>query len=181
MGYVDLNTIHNPATGTAAPATWGDAIRDDLHFLASQRPGFTAHDGAATTQNVATGTTTILTEAATEMTDSDPDGMHDTVTNTGRGTAVTAGIYAFSGAVLVDNAGTDNDGRRELYLQHRNSGGVIATYSVSTLPGVQGLVQSFYREIRVSAGDWVQIVAWQNSGSTLIYKILAWSARWIMA
>jgi len=30
MAYVDLNTIHNPATGTIPPATWGDQIRDNF-------------------------------------------------------------------------------------------------------------------------------------------------------
>lgn len=33
MAYVDLNTIHNPATGTSPPASWGDAVRDNFeHF-----------------------------------------------------------------------------------------------------------------------------------------------------
>lgn len=33
MPYVDLNTIHNPSTGTAPPASWGDAVRDNFeHF-----------------------------------------------------------------------------------------------------------------------------------------------------
>jgi hypothetical protein len=30
MAYVDLNTIHNPATGGVPPATWGDQIRDNF-------------------------------------------------------------------------------------------------------------------------------------------------------
>ena len=33
MPYVDLNTIHNPVTGAAPPASWGDAVRDNFeHF-----------------------------------------------------------------------------------------------------------------------------------------------------
>ena len=183
MGYVDLNTIHNPATGTAAPATWGDQIRENLHFLASQRPGFTASDDLATTQNVNTGgSATVLTVAASEMANSDPDGMHSGTTNTGRGTAITAGIYGFSGCVLVDNANTGGtSGRRELYLQHRDSANnILGTYRVSCLPAVQGLIHTFYRELRLAAGDYVQMAAFQNSGSTLIYKILSWNARYIM-
>lgn len=36
MAYTnDLNTIHNPATGTNPPASWGDAIRDN--FLCVER------------------------------------------------------------------------------------------------------------------------------------------------
>lgn len=31
--YNDPNNAHNPATGTAAPAAWGDLVRDDLQAL----------------------------------------------------------------------------------------------------------------------------------------------------
>jgi hypothetical protein len=30
----DIQSIHNPATNTSPPASWGDAIRDALQFLA---------------------------------------------------------------------------------------------------------------------------------------------------
>lgn len=32
--YVDLNTLHNPATNVAAPASWGDQVRDNDEALA---------------------------------------------------------------------------------------------------------------------------------------------------
>lgn len=32
--YVDLNTIHNPADGAAAPAAWGDQTRENFERLA---------------------------------------------------------------------------------------------------------------------------------------------------
>lgn len=32
--YTDLNTIHNPATGVAAPAAWGDQVRENDEALA---------------------------------------------------------------------------------------------------------------------------------------------------
>ncbi len=40
MAYVDLNTIHNPDTGTVPPHTWGDQIRDN--FVAGMPDIFTA-------------------------------------------------------------------------------------------------------------------------------------------
>lgn len=40
MAYVDLNTIHNPDTGTVPPHTWGDQIRDN--FVAGVPDVFTA-------------------------------------------------------------------------------------------------------------------------------------------
>lgn len=33
MAYVDLNTIHNPAPGTVAPAAWADQVRDNFEAL----------------------------------------------------------------------------------------------------------------------------------------------------
>lgn len=36
--YVDLLTIHNPATGTAPPATWGDQIRENETYLYERGP-----------------------------------------------------------------------------------------------------------------------------------------------
>lgn len=33
MPLTDLNTIHNPAAGSVAPASWGDAIRDNFEYL----------------------------------------------------------------------------------------------------------------------------------------------------
>jgi hypothetical protein len=30
--YVDLNTLHNPASGTRPPFSWGDAIRDNFEL-----------------------------------------------------------------------------------------------------------------------------------------------------
>lgn len=36
MGYQDLATLHNPAPGLVAPATWGDQVRDnDEYFKAN--------------------------------------------------------------------------------------------------------------------------------------------------
>jgi hypothetical protein len=36
--YVDLNTIHNPATGTSPPASWGDQARDNDQYLWERGP-----------------------------------------------------------------------------------------------------------------------------------------------
>ena len=36
--YADLNTIHNPATGTSPPASWGDQARDNDQYLWERGP-----------------------------------------------------------------------------------------------------------------------------------------------
>ena len=38
MAYSDLNGIHNPATGTSPPATWGDQVRDNDEYLHLRGP-----------------------------------------------------------------------------------------------------------------------------------------------
>jgi hypothetical protein len=38
VAYVDLNTIHNPATGFAPPAAWGDQVRDNDEYLYQRGP-----------------------------------------------------------------------------------------------------------------------------------------------
>lgn len=35
MAYADLNTIHNPSTGVAPPASWGDQVRDNFEYFNS--------------------------------------------------------------------------------------------------------------------------------------------------
>lgn len=35
MAYADLNTLHNPSTGVAPPASWGDQVRDNFEFFNS--------------------------------------------------------------------------------------------------------------------------------------------------
>jgi hypothetical protein len=38
MGYIDLNTIHNPAPLTSPPSTYGDQIRDNDEYLLLRGP-----------------------------------------------------------------------------------------------------------------------------------------------
>jgi hypothetical protein len=59
VAFVDLNSIHNPVTGSVAPATWGDGVRDNFVDLDAR----TAPTTTAT--NTATGTTASTTFTAT--------------------------------------------------------------------------------------------------------------------
>lgn len=57
MAYTnDLNSLHNPATSTAPPASWGDAVRDN--FLCVERGIFHQALGAA---NATISSGTLLT------------------------------------------------------------------------------------------------------------------------
>lgn len=65
MAYADLNTIHNPSTGVAPPATWGDQVRDNFVYFNDMLPNGT---GAGTTftptinQSVTVSKTTNFSE-----------------------------------------------------------------------------------------------------------------------
>lgn len=153
MGYVDPNTIHNPATSSVAPASWGDTVRDDLEWLVD-RPGCAVYNSA--TQNVSTSSNTTLT-AGSEL--YDLDSMHSTVTNTSRITATTAGKYRMNGVVEWDS---DATGRREIYLLVNGS----TAHVVSVAAAVSGGTQTFEKILTLAAGDYVEVRVWQNSGGT---------------
>lgn len=164
MGYVDPNTIHNPATGTKAPASWGDTVRDDLEFLVD-RPGCAVSN--STTQNVNTSTNTVLT-ADTELYDLDT--MHSTVTNTSRITIATAGKYRLNGLVGWDS---DATGRREVYLLVNGS----TAHVVSVAAAVQAGCQTFEKILDLAATDYVEVRVWQNSGGTRTPRLRQFAAQ----
>lgn len=70
MAYVDLNTIHNPATGTAPPATWGDQVRDNFETLnargkiARATTSGTDQTGITAEADVTGATVTVTTPAS---------------------------------------------------------------------------------------------------------------------
>lgn len=76
MAWADLNTLHNPATSTAPPASWGDQVRDNFQYLGgtdgstvstSQTTTSTSYVDLATTGpavTVITGTEVLVTLSA---------------------------------------------------------------------------------------------------------------------
>jgi hypothetical protein len=95
--YIDTNTIHNPATGTAIPAAWGDQVRDNLEFLVDS-PVCSISDTSTT---VNSATLVVLGATATENFDN--DAMHSNVTNRSRITIQTSGRYLFLGNAYTDS------------------------------------------------------------------------------
>jgi hypothetical protein len=138
-------------------STLNTHLRDNLGFLYT-RPAARVYNTAS--QSIATATFVALTFNSERF---DTDSMHSTVTNTGRLTATTAGIYLAGGNILfaanatgVRGLGIRGNGVTLLALQATNArtDGAGTYLSVSTL-------------YQFSAGDYVELVAWQNSGSAL--------------
>lgn len=59
MAYADLNTIHNPATGTSPPASWGDQVRDNFEFFNTNLQLGTATDFTPTINQSVTLSKTV--------------------------------------------------------------------------------------------------------------------------
>lgn len=157
--YVDLNTIHDPATGTAAPAAWGDAVRDDLQFLYN-RPGVrcfqslnqTTHDGIA------------FTMPFDSELGADPYGLHDTTALTTRITipAGLGGGWLF-GANIGWSAVT-NVGRRYAWIEV-NGSGIVVNEDERTPNSINGnAIHNFCGFWFAGAGDYFELKVLQTSG-----------------
>lgn len=163
MGYVDLNSLHNPSTGTSPPASWGDAARDN--------DAWNAGDGAAgkpmcrvyssVTQNIATATNTALTFNSERY---DPTGMHSTSSNTSRITVPSggAGVYHIGGcAVFAANA----TGVRAIWIM-LNGATRISQWAV---PASSATDQAMHVscDYKLAVSDYVELYVLQTSGGLL--------------
>lgn len=170
MGYTDPQTIHNPATGGVAPASWGDIVRDDLQHLADPPRGSISH---STTQNVATGTTWVVLSADTEAVDT--DGAHSTVTDNSRVTIQTPGDYLFE-VVARFEANATGDRQLEFIKNGTTSIAGIALPAHATRAW-QGHLSAHIFDLVV--GDYVEARVRQFSGSTLTTQLLRMTWRWV--
>jgi hypothetical protein len=105
VAFSDLNLIHNPATGTIPPATWGDQIRANFVALGA-KPACSVYNSAV--QAVTTGGTGEVLTANSEAYDS--DSMHSTSVATSRITFNTAGLYLVCATVQFAFNTTGNRG-----------------------------------------------------------------------
>jgi hypothetical protein len=160
--YVDLNTIHNPATGTVAPATWGDQIRDNCEFLVDV-PACSVF--STTNPSITHDTPTIL---AANSENYDNDAMHSTVTNNSRITCQTAGRYLLT-AVLVYAA--NNSGNRGFNFVVNGTTTLNMTLWPASSSGALTTNQSGCRSLVMAAGDYVEVEAYQSSGVGLIIQL----------
>jgi len=168
MPYTDLNTVHNPATGTVAPATWGDQIRTNQEFFIDPPACSVSHN---TTVNATSGT--ILTLSAnTEAFDN--DSMHSTVTNNSRITATTAGRYLWT--VLVEFQ-ADSNGYRQIFLRKNGSTDVpgIRQQPIASVASAFNLTQT----VVMAASDYLEVRVLQTSGSTLTVQLYEFAGLYL--
>lgn len=169
MAYVDLNTAHNPATGTVAPAAWGDQVRDNLEFLVDPPACSVFHSAAVGTTNA-----TILNLLANSE-NFDNNAMHSTVSNTDRITAQTAGRYLFFCTVTFAANAT---GARLVQFQKNGVTAFNMAHSAPT-PSGRDTDLSGVRAIDMAVGDYVVVQARQDSGGALNVTLKEFGAAYL--
>lgn len=171
MTYIDPNTIHNPATGTVAPAAWGDVVRDDLEFLIDPPACSVFHN---TTQSLVTATLTVLS-ANSEFFDN--DAMHSTVTNNSRITIQTAGRYLVLGVVRFATSGAGNARLLQFLVNGTTQYEVQQVGGTST--AARDTLLSGSRLIVLAAADYVEVRARQDTGGNLATNLEEFGATFI--
>jgi hypothetical protein len=163
-GYSDPQSTHNPTTGVAIPASWGDIVRDDIEWLAggSSNPKPSCRVFNSADISIPNATNTAITFNSERW---DNGAMHSTSSNTSRITIPSGGggKYLFiARCTFAANA----TGTRGLFLRLNGSTlfGEDFETSASASAGTRLETQALYN---VAAGDYVEAIAYQDSGGAL--------------
>jgi hypothetical protein len=149
-----------------------DTLSDDIAFLANP-PKVRLRATAA--QNIATGSITAINFA---VEDYDTQGLHSTSSNTSRITIVTAGTYTFKGGVLFGSSA----GGTYRYVDFLKNG--VSLHGGIKVPPVADCSLIISVDLALSAGDYVQFRAGQDTGADLSvndasHQRTFFSARWV--
>jgi hypothetical protein len=93
----------------------------------------------------------------------DTDGYHDTSSNTSRVTVPTSGLYSISGNVRWP---TNATGARDIYFRVNGAGTFYGETDVAALAS-NDTITSSTTSIYLNAGDYLELMGYQNSGGTL--------------
>ncbi len=166
-----MATIPSPPTFAVlqklTAALMNTNVRDSVNFLIAPPLCVVTH---STTQTLTTSTNTPIV-FDTEATDT--DGMHSTVSNTSRLTAVTAGYYILTGHIPFASNAT---GSRHAWISINGAATRIAWTGV---PAISGLVTSVGASgsVFLNVGDYAELMGYQSSGAGLATDTTTGSAR----
>lgn len=140
-------------------AAFLNSIRDALNFLLNP-PQATVYQSAAQSFTSGSGTTALTFDS----TITDTYGGHSNTTNNTRYTAQVAGTYLLLGTVAWTNT---SGGNRNLTFNKNGSlvaqfGGAYPAASSLVFPQVDA-----WAVVQLNAGDYVEAIAYQDSGSTI--------------
>ncbi len=159
MTFTDPNSVHNPATGTAAPAAWGDLVRDDLMALYGP-PRCRVHRGS--TQAILNNT---LTPVLFDVEDIDTHTMHSTSSLTNRLTIPSGWSGDYMVGATVQWALSTGGTRRHAEIQINGAIKVVDADIPATASGyaTQNLSALWFPV----AGDYFDLQVFQDSGGNL--------------
>lgn len=171
MPYTSPATV---VTGTTITSAWGNSVKAGEDFLANP-PACRVYNNAGL--SIPNNTETLLTFNSERF---DTNTMHDTVTNPGRITFNTAGLYIVT--AHVDWASNAVGDRRTLFKLN----GTTYIAWVENMPNNAGastsqVLTTLYKFV---AGDWVAAYGHQTSGGALNVNSTAnyspeFSAVWV--
>lgn len=113
-------------------------------------------------QNITTATTTAVSFDSER---NDTDAFHSTVTNTSRMTVPTGmgGNYAIGGGIAWDTTGSPGSCAVGLMV----NGTTLIAYKTLARLLATNLYMAVHTEYVLAAGDYVELIVWQNSGGTI--------------
>jgi hypothetical protein len=113
---------------------------------------------------------TTLTALAFNSERYDTDGLHDTVTNNSRLTCTRAGIYLITGSLAY---GTAAAGVRQSYIRLNGSTLLVAVNAGVTAGTTVAAVHNPTTLYQLAVGDYVELVAYQDTGGALNVNVFA--------
>ncbi|MFB7905238.1 hypothetical protein ACFC1T_02250 [Kitasatospora sp. NPDC056076] len=171
MANLPVPVPYSWSVGDTFTAAIGNTTRDALLFLISP-PAFLGVQTIA--QSLPNGTWTAL---ALDTAPLDSYGGHSTTSNTSRYVAPVTGWYTCAGVACISQNGTGPRGAR----LHVNGAPVQGTGAfIPSGAGVDMAVPTPTRDVRLNAGDVLEVAAYQNCGNplnTAVYSDIA-SALW---
>lgn len=158
-------SITTPVGGTAiSSSAFGIPVATDLGILANP-PRVRAYQSAATT-SLTSGTVTAIGFDAEDAQFADPQGLHSTTTNNSRFTVPSgwAGVYSYSGIVTFAGNAT---GARTVGVGINGVTPINGSENTEAPGNTTQTAVLIADEVFLNVGDYLQLLAVQNSGSTL--------------
>ena len=169
--YVDPQTIHNPATGTAPPASWGDGVRDALEALVRAPKARVARETdlvlAATTLTPVPWTVTRHQQAGN---------LIWTAANPTRLVAPWDGVYHYATHVTFPFIAASYAG-----LFPRVNGVTYVNDNYKPAGTVVGPSLEVADDLSLVAGDYLEVVAYAGAACTVIGSAVSMGAsmHWV--
>lgn len=157
MAYVDLATIQDTDPGDILTAAWCDQARDNQEFFIDP-PACSVYHNTTQTKSSSTSLSTALANSENY----DNASMHSTSSNTSRITIQTAGRYEVG--VVLSWAANSTNNRATAFLVNGTTDYIV---DLRVSPSVNSAGISGSRTLVLSAGDYVEVAVWQNSGGDL--------------